>query len=371
MTLKKFIRPPENWQDFETLCKKLFGEIWGCPMTIKKNGRLGQPQSGVDVFGKPKDNEKYWGIQCKGKDNYTKAHLTKSEIDEEIKKALQFEPQLETFVFATTAAKDVEIEKYIRLKDQESCKNGKFQIVLFSWQDIADLIEENRDTFNWYVNEIQFKDKYDIEVSFRTEYENDIITPKFLKVITDFKLRTESIDYNPPFIISPSWMKYEPVSLFGSNKIDHGWCSFDTHIKNSGSMVIEDWKFWIEFRSNVRKIDDDFTNDIFMYEKLAKYRTTWAYEEDNEILYKPLNNAPLIQKDTKSFKSYFIPEYDSDELVVYWRLLARDFDREGEFKLKIEPQYEIERITQFVSDSNDVRSVEEIEDYITTREKEK
>ena len=36
------IQPPANWQDFETLCKKLWGEIWCCTDTIKKNGRSGQ-----------------------------------------------------------------------------------------------------------------------------------------------------------------------------------------------------------------------------------------------------------------------------------------------------------------------------------------
>ena len=82
--MKKQLRKPENWQDFEGLCKKLWGEIWKVPNKIKKNGRLGQPQSGVDVYAIPKDEQKYWGIQCKGKDEYTKAKLTKKEIDEEI-----------------------------------------------------------------------------------------------------------------------------------------------------------------------------------------------------------------------------------------------------------------------------------------------
>ena len=47
------IQPPANWQDFETLCKKLWGEIWCCTDTIKKNGRSGQNQYGVDVYGAP------------------------------------------------------------------------------------------------------------------------------------------------------------------------------------------------------------------------------------------------------------------------------------------------------------------------------
>lgn len=367
MTLKKSIRPPENWQDFETLCKKLFGEAWGCPLTIKKNGRLGQPQLGVDVYGKPFGKEEYWGIQCKGKSNYSNAALSKNEIDEEIKKALLFEPKLATFVFATTASKDVEIERYIRLKDQESCKNGNFQITLFSWEDIADLIEENRDTFNWYVNEIQFKDRYDIEVSIETENEKDIFLPKFLKIITDFKLITERSDFSNRNAFIPLFTQTAPIELFGSNKLNHGWCSFNTIIKNTGSMVIEDWKFWIEFKSSVRSIDDDFSSDIFNYEKLSKFRTTWAYESDNQILYKPLNNAPLIQKDTKSFESHFIPDFDSTELIVEWQLLARDFSREGEFKLHIEPQYEIEQRTKYVYSELEIGTKVEINEYITTR----
>jgi hypothetical protein len=40
MEASKSLRRPTSWQDFETLCKKLWGEIWSCP-EIKKNGRSG------------------------------------------------------------------------------------------------------------------------------------------------------------------------------------------------------------------------------------------------------------------------------------------------------------------------------------------
>lgn len=110
------IRPPENWQDFELLCKKLWGEIWNCSDTIKRNGRSGQKQCGVDVYGTPNSSVEYYGIQCKGKDNYTHAQLTKKEIDAEITKAKNFKPALKAFYFATTAVKDATIEEYIREK---------------------------------------------------------------------------------------------------------------------------------------------------------------------------------------------------------------------------------------------------------------
>ena len=57
MKASKTLARPENWPDFESLCKKLWGEIWQCP-EIKKNGRAGQEQNGVDVYGIPvKENE--------------------------------------------------------------------------------------------------------------------------------------------------------------------------------------------------------------------------------------------------------------------------------------------------------------------------
>ena len=65
----------------------LWAEIWNCPET-KKNGRNGQDQHGVDVSGTPSwEVAEYYGIQCKGKDDYTHAQLTEKEIDREIEKA--------------------------------------------------------------------------------------------------------------------------------------------------------------------------------------------------------------------------------------------------------------------------------------------
>lgn len=120
------IKSPENWQDFETLCKKLWLEIWNCSDTIKENGRSGQNQYGVDVYGAPNNGIEYYGIQCKGKDNYIHSQLTTKEIDEEIQKAENFKPSLKMFYFVTTAVKDAKIEEYIRLKNVKSRSRGGF-----------------------------------------------------------------------------------------------------------------------------------------------------------------------------------------------------------------------------------------------------
>ena len=130
--MKKQFAKPENWQDFESLCKILWGEIWDCS-EIKKNGRSGQEQHGVDIYGVPQGESKYFGIQCKGKDDYTKSKLTSKEIDEEVKKAKNSKPVLKKLYFATTANKDSVLEEYIREKDLLNRAEGSFEIPLLSW----------------------------------------------------------------------------------------------------------------------------------------------------------------------------------------------------------------------------------------------
>ena len=78
------MKKPSNWQDFEKLCKLLWGEIWDCEDTIKQHGRQGQNQHGVDVYAYVEKYKGYCGIQCKGKDDYINAELTEGEIDAEI-----------------------------------------------------------------------------------------------------------------------------------------------------------------------------------------------------------------------------------------------------------------------------------------------
>lgn len=165
MKAKLQLPKPTNWQDFETLCKKLWGEIWQCP-EIKQNGRTGQAQHGVDISGIPAGYTRYFGIQCKGKDDYIHAQLTKKEIDAEIEKAKFFKPELQKLYFATTANKDTYIEEYIRLKDVENRSKSLFEVHIYSWEDIVDLVFENKRTHDFYVNSINFYLEHKVTVNF-------------------------------------------------------------------------------------------------------------------------------------------------------------------------------------------------------------
>jgi hypothetical protein len=104
---------PQNWQDFESICHRLWMEIWS-DTTAKKHGRQGQPQHGVDIFGKPIYNNLFAGVQCKDKNGLLGSVLKAEELLAECDNALKFQPKLNAFTMATTSPRDAEIQKKAR-----------------------------------------------------------------------------------------------------------------------------------------------------------------------------------------------------------------------------------------------------------------
>src|SRR5437879_4813324 len=103
---------PQNWQDFERLSLDVFKLEWKDDYA-QRHGRQGQAQAGVDIFGLDRRRGEYAGVQCKKRkgnlysDSETPANtLSTKEIDEEIKKAMEFNPSLQIFILATTANRD-------------------------------------------------------------------------------------------------------------------------------------------------------------------------------------------------------------------------------------------------------------------------
>lgn len=115
--MQTYHNKPKNWQDFELLCYHLWSAVFKSNV-ISRNGRQGQNQHGVDIYGTLPDGS-FFGIQCKGKDHFNNSQLTKTEIDAELAKVLSFQPSLSLFVFATTSKRDAKIQEYVRIKNQE------------------------------------------------------------------------------------------------------------------------------------------------------------------------------------------------------------------------------------------------------------
>lgn len=136
----KQIAPPKEWGTFEDLCHVLFKRLWQDPLA-QKNGRRGQAQRGVDVFGSLNgDRRHYFGVQCKGKDCNYRSKVEWSEVLTEIAKAEKFSPKLDKWILATTAPTDASLQEAARELSIERGKKGLFSVDVLGWEEIQALM---------------------------------------------------------------------------------------------------------------------------------------------------------------------------------------------------------------------------------------
>lgn len=356
MEAKKHLRKPENWEDFESLCKKLWGEIWDC-MEIKKNGRKGQTQKGVDVYGIPKGEKSYYGIQCKGKDEYSHKLLSKNEIDTEIELAKAFKPQLAKFYFATTANKDSKIEEYIRIKDLENRQKDLFEVHLFSWEDIVDLIDENKQTHDWYLNLNKFNRKSDVEVCFENEQSELIESVPFHEQYTHYQLGskpTSFFDYSSyklPIMESPLFS--------GENK---SYCRFRLKIKNTGSAPIENPKITIKAKGTYKEIGDEYADSVIIP---ANAKTDIEINNSQGNLFIcPHRNTLAPDEEYITSTICIKPNFEGSNIELMWKLVSNKFNKEGFLKIDIKTYLIQKQIIEYVDFRQHVRMERKIVDYI-------
>ncbi|MBD9488738.1 hypothetical protein [Ensifer sp. ENS11] len=106
------LKRPDTYDVFETQCMKL-GKVMINALTMNKNGRRGQAQKGVDVWGR-RDNhvDHIVGIQCKQKG--FGQELEEKEVRDEWEQALRFVPPIREFFILTTADNDAKVEQLAR-----------------------------------------------------------------------------------------------------------------------------------------------------------------------------------------------------------------------------------------------------------------
>ncbi|MEW6428409.1 MAG: tetratricopeptide repeat protein [Thermodesulfobacteriota bacterium] len=125
---------PKNWQDFENKVHQLFECLLGDPAT-QQNGRSGQKQNGVDVYGY-RHEEHLVGVQCKKK---SEKPVTEKELRREVKKALGFTPSISEFILVTTAPRDAKIQEVARSLTRElSTSATPIRVAVWGWDDIED-----------------------------------------------------------------------------------------------------------------------------------------------------------------------------------------------------------------------------------------
>lgn len=111
--------------------------------SVQRNGRRGQRQNGVDLFGVRNGNvDAYVGIQCKLKgDGQT---LAEDEVRDEVRKALTFRPPLKEYYIVTTAPDDVAMQELAREITGELAAAGKaMRVFVWGWNTLEERISED------------------------------------------------------------------------------------------------------------------------------------------------------------------------------------------------------------------------------------
>lgn len=360
MKISQTLRKPANWQDFESLCLLLWREEWKSE-DIKKNGRNGQAQKGVDICGHRDGENDYSGIQCKCKPG-NKA-LTQAEIDEEIDNAKEFKPDLKRLVFATTADKDVAIEEYVRIKDDENRKAGKFTIDIKSWQDIVDMLERNKSVLNTYLDIVA--EDFAASVTFGDGSQEMTIRPKFMR--TYYISPEPRIEYQPQrenkdvvanvafggitsqlqHIAAMAEM-FKPVEIVqarivrGEIETNHSYCPLDFKIVNQGRTPIDDYKIVFTFDNpEVRFVRDNVEKKSMIPDLTFSHNVSNVTLSDGDGV--TMYGASLVPGDSAVSDDFFIHvPYGTQEVNLSWVLLSRHEPVKGELKIIVESELEDE-----------------------------
>ncbi len=134
------IPKPKDWQAFERCTRVLFECILN-DRGVQQNGRAGQAQHGIDVYGRPDGKgTHYVGVQCKGK-NTDEGEVTEEELRAEVIKTEQFGHPLLEFFLVTTAPVDAKIQEVARTITQEREKTGKpLSVYVLGWAELESRI---------------------------------------------------------------------------------------------------------------------------------------------------------------------------------------------------------------------------------------
>jgi hypothetical protein len=133
---------PKSWDEFEDIILTAAKLRWSS-QDFSRNGRPGQKQDGVDVYGNDVEG-RLIGIQGKN----TISGISEDVALEEIKRAEPFLPKLHALYLATSAKRDAKIQKCILTISTNRLRKA---VGILFWNDIVqDLAKDDNELFKHY-----------------------------------------------------------------------------------------------------------------------------------------------------------------------------------------------------------------------------
>ena len=143
---------PESDETFDEMVRDACAIEWGDPET-QLNGRSGQSQNGVDVFGYPYGP----GGRCRAAQSKLRAKgksLTKTEIDEEVEKARSSPLKPEQLIIATSTGRDANLQAHVDQISHAQTQSKSFSVKIWFWEDLLDRLLVDRQHFIKYFKDL-------------------------------------------------------------------------------------------------------------------------------------------------------------------------------------------------------------------------
>lgn len=154
--MKYSLPPPQYWQDFQELTQAV-AQYRFPDSLVNIYGREGQDQHGIDVYVETLRI----GIQAKSRRLFTaqgtlqpNRQIRMNEVEEIATEAGRFVPTLERLIVATTALRDMELQRQvIRLNEMRQGKS-LFLVDIWFWEDFQADINNNHALLELHYNKI-------------------------------------------------------------------------------------------------------------------------------------------------------------------------------------------------------------------------
>lgn len=337
------IPKPKNWQDLETLCQAIWQEEWN-PTYIKEYGRQGQSQDGVDILGQIINGSEieFRAIQCKCKAE--DKELTEETIKAEVNRAKKFNPPIRQYIIATTFDTDKKLDSFVAELSQQNIKDNYFSIALYGWQDIERLLELHLKVKDWYLN-ITKRQKPACEIMVN-EPSDLTLHPVYIKKHYINKIVKNNQQYNTMDLLGANSIN-AVVQYYKNEKnvtqlklvkgsIFHTRCKVCLQLKNTSDVTMKEVRVIVSSNSDSKFfLENEKTNEFNL--NILKTINYMQVKEDS-VMYD--NMADYHPHDAHNLHEFYIePPQDVDEILLYVRITAIDFEENKEIVFKIKQEF--------------------------------
>ena len=133
------------------------------------------------------------------------------------------------------------------------------------------------------------------------------------------------------------------ITNYSDEHRNEKFLSLAFRLSNTGKLQLEDYRVEIDCRNGVK---------TFFAPLDFSFLSSWGEKKPQDLIinsngnpnakYAPEDGSPLNQKDHRDFEFYMCPDPEADKAVLVWKIIAKDFYKEGKFVIRLKP-----KITEF------------------------